>query len=167
VIDKDRFAAGLGLLSGAFKTDLDPATATMYFRILSPRLSTADFERAITGVLANETFWPAPAVIAQYGAADGMTRALVAFEWLFDDLRAHGGFRFYPSERWSLFDAHLRFAISRIGGLRMLSDVTAERYPSLRKHFTKLYAEHVRTAGDVPAAALSSGRDRAITRGDR
>src|SRR5687768_16326736 len=63
MIDRAKFSAGIGLLGGCFGREIEVPVIRAYFAILNPRLTTAEFERAVTLCIPQEKFWPSPAVL--------------------------------------------------------------------------------------------------------
>ena len=180
MIDKQVFAAGLGLLAGAFNRTVDPPISRVYYSVLSSRLTTEQFEAAVQRVLAEETFWPSPAVLLrkadlpmpQYAAIEALNHVTRV-------LSETGGYRFLPHERFHAeFDAPTKAAISAVGGLADLCDTPVERWAGLTKRFTDAYLRALQptlphpaveprvshlvrqTARSLPTIGLS-GRDRA------
>jgi hypothetical protein len=140
-IDHTAFAAGMGLLAGAFNRTVDAPISRVYFGILSQRLTTAEFERAITLVLSEETFWPSPAVILGKVVQDDSERALAAFEHVNRVVGAAGGHRFLSHDTYQReFDAATRAAISAVGGIAEICNTVIERWPALERRFVKAYS---------------------------
>ena len=66
MIDPKIFAAGMGVLCESFGREVSQPTLGAYFRVLSPEMSTQQFEEAIAATMTAERFWPSPAVILQH-----------------------------------------------------------------------------------------------------
>lgn len=142
MIDRQRFAEGMGVLGGSFGRVVDDAVIHAYYVTLSPRLDTAQWERAVHAVLARETFWPSPAKLLELsgrGSDDEAGRA--AFRALVDDLRQHGGHRFYPHERFAALPDAVRAGVKRIGGLQAISGMSVEREAMVAKQFLEAYRD--------------------------
>lgn len=149
MIDRDRFAAGMGVLAGCFGRVVDAAVVRAYYDALSPQLTTEEFERAVRVAIASETYWPAPAtLIAQVRDRSAAARALAD---LVDDLRAHGGYRFYPHERFAALPLAVREGVRAIGGLREITMCKADRFPALERKFAEAFA---RAGGEATAVGL-------------
>lgn len=152
MIDRNRFATGMGILGGAFGRIVDDAVIHAYYVTLSPRLETPQWERAVTEVLARETFWPSPARLLELsgrGSDDEAGRA--AFRALVDDVRSHGGYRFYPHDRFAALPENVKAGVKRIGGLAAISSMSVEREASVGKQFLEAYRDAAREL--TPAAA--------------
>lgn len=76
MIDPKIFAAGMGVLCESFGREVSQPTLGAYFRVLSPELSTPQFEEAIAATMTAERFWPSPAVILQHGRVSTETKML-------------------------------------------------------------------------------------------
>lgn len=159
-IDKDTFAGGMAVLSGAFGREIDGPVQRMYYGILSPQMTTAEFEQAIKDTMASETFWPSPAVILSKVPRLREDHSALALEHVTRVTSAHGGYRFLPHDTYHAeFDAPTRAAISAVGGLAVICGTSEERYPTLAKKFSAAYREHgARPAIErVDRKALASG----------
>jgi hypothetical protein len=139
MIDKDQFAIGMGLLGGAFSRDVDAAVSVAYYSVLNPRMTTAQFVRAVELALESETFWPAPAVLLAKIRPSGDDEAERALRHVNATLGAHGGFQHTPFAAVDAFDAPTKAGIKAVGGLRELAGVTEDRYPRLVKRFVDAY----------------------------
>src|SRR5690242_2185792 len=81
MIDRRIFATGMGVLTGAYgRQPLDAPTSLAYYDALSPLMTTAQFEQAVKDVIAQERFWPSPAVILQAAGIAPNTRAALETE---------------------------------------------------------------------------------------
>ena len=139
MIDKAKLIAGMALLAGAFGREVDGAVIGMYFDTLSPALSTEEFEHAVEIAVAKETYWPSPAVLLEYGKP--RARAARALAAVSDDLREHGGFKFYPHGRFLELPAEVKAGIRAIGGLRALTLAEVQDMPRLERKFADAYEE--------------------------
>ncbi|HXD22891.1 MAG TPA: hypothetical protein VN613_05990 [Gemmatimonadaceae bacterium] len=132
----------MAVLAGAFGREVDAPVQRAYYQVLSPRLTTEEFERAVTLTMAEEKFWPSPAVILAKVKPDATTQGLAALEHVNRITAKHGGFRFLPHEVFlAEFDAPTRAGISAVGGLHQIANTSDERMPTLRKKFAAAYAE--------------------------
>jgi hypothetical protein len=154
MIDKGRFAAGMAVLSGAFGREVDDAVITAYYRILSPAMDAAAFERAVTVTMARERFWPSPAVLLQHAGLDLETRALAALQEVNRVIATHGGVQFVPRAAWEAFDADTRAAIRVCGGLAEIAGVTTERYAALQRRWAKAWTGASALPAAIPAGDL-------------
>lgn len=149
MISHETFAAGMALLAGVFGRNADANTNRAYYRVLSPKLDDAGFERAIGLAIEHETYWPAPAVLL--ARAGGGNTAEQELDALMDDLRQHGGHRHYPHSRYESLSAPVRAGIRAVGGLRELDSCTTERLPWLTRKFVRGYeSAAVAPAIDAP-----------------
>src|SRR5690242_16799853 len=141
MIDKGKFATGMGLLAGAFNRTVDGAVSRAYYSILSNALTTDEFEAAVGKVMAEETFWPSPAKLIAAVRSSPADAGAAALEHVNRVLSDHGGYRFLPHEKFhSEFDAPTRAAIAAVGGLADIADTPIERHPALVKKFSSAYA---------------------------
>lgn len=159
MIDKAEFLTGLTVLAGAFGREVDGGIQVAYYRALSPKMTTEQFQKAVNETLVTETFWPSPAVLlGKIKSADEL-KALDAFEHVNRVVGAAGGYRFFPHERFMEFDAPTRAAISACGGLHEMANVSEERYGSLAKKFATAYAKSL----EAPVALPATGTDNRVT----
>jgi len=173
MIDKDTFLAGLAVLAGAFGREVDAPVQRAYYAVLSPQMTTEDFEKAVSLTLASETYWPSPAVILSKVKADAESRGLMAFEHVIRVMGANGGHRFLSHDTYMReFDEATRMAISAVGGLAKIGDTTEERWPALQRKFIAAHAEASNPTKRIAPAPIDprvnalvnrvlSGRDRA------
>lgn len=163
MIDKQIFLSGMTALSGAFGREIDGAVQRMYYGILGPKLTDAEFQQAVASVLETETFWPSPAVILNKIARHREDEGLLAFSHVNRITSEHGGFRYLPHTTYQReFDAPTKAAIAAVGGLAMIANTTEDRWPSLAKRFAAAYQEA------ITSKQLGAGEDRKmIAAGDR
>jgi hypothetical protein len=177
MIDKDAFLAGMAVLAGSFGREVDAGVQRAYYVVLSPKLTTDEFERAVSLTISSESFWPSPATILGKVQADDSTRALLAFEHVNRVLGSNGGYRYLTAETYQReFDAPTKAAISAVGGLGAITNTSEERWPSLQKKFVGAFIVSTQpklTARTQDAkvrqlvretASTLSGRDRAAGR---
>lgn len=175
MIDKDVFANLMGLLAGMTRYDVESPVLQAYYVILSPRLTTAEFQQAMQKVMEAERFWPSPAVILEKAGRDTEALSQSAFRDVTEALANHGGYRFLPVEISTGWDAPTWAGIKAIGGLREISECTEQRWPGLIKRFCKAYQEALapqaslpdRTDRRVRQLTAQTAKDMAITKGDR
>ena len=139
MIDKAKFAAGMGLLAGAFNRTVDAAVSRVYYSILSSRLDTEQFERAVNHALTMETFWPSPARLLGFVSQNPLEVGEGALEHVNRVLAEHGGHLFLPHEKFLEFDEPTRAAIAACGGLGEICNTPIERHPSLVRRFASAY----------------------------
>lgn len=161
MIDREAFAQGMGQLGGAFGREIDGPVSKMYYGILSPKLSSAQWAAAVTQVVATERFWPSPAVILAAAQADGATESQRAFDVVNDALRQHGGYRFLSHDVAKRWDAATWVGISAVGGLVEITNCTDHRWESLQRKFRAAY-ESARIA--TPALRAGPEQPQAETR---
>lgn len=152
MIDKDAFTTGMALLAGAYGREVDGAVTRMYYGVLAPQLTTEEFERAVSETIATERFWPAPSVLLENAGKAAGESASRALAHVVDRLRARGGFRFFPHEEFQAFDEATKAGVRAVGGLREITLVDVDRFPSLEKKFTRAYVEVLRQAPALPPA---------------
>jgi hypothetical protein len=174
MIEKPTFVTGMTALSAAFGREIDGGTQAMYYGVLNPRLTTDEFERAVSLTLSSETFWPSPAVLLGKVKADDATRGLLAFEHVTRVMRQSGGHRYLSFDKYTAeFDAPTKAAISAVGGLPAITNTSEERWAGLQKRFAAAYVESTQPRLAAPqtdakvkqlvrdTSAMLSGRDRA------
>jgi hypothetical protein len=180
MIDKQVFAAGMGVLANNFNKTVDAALSRIWYNTLSAKLTTEQFERAVTLSVEQDTFWPtAAALIAKVAPDSPETRGAAALEHVNRVLSAHGGHRFLPHATYlAEFDEPTRAAISAVGGLADITNCSIERWASMTKKFAAAYAKAVDGPKALPAPptdarvkqivsgtarnlSIVSGRDRA------
>lgn len=178
MIEKEAFLAGLAVLAGAFGREIDGPVQRAYYAVLSPQLTSEEWERAVSLTLASEKFWPSPATLLSKVKADDNSRALLAFEHVNRVTNDAGGYRFLTYDAFhSEFDAATKAAISEIGGLAEIANTPENQLAALRRRFATAYLAHgqprlapstidprVKQLTRSTARALSSGRDRAAGR---
>ena len=152
MIDKQAFKAGLAVLAGAFSRDLDEAVILTYYRVLNPRLSTDEFQRAVQIVLETETFWPPPATIVN--AIHPPNAGQLALKAVFDAMRPFGGHLHFPHSEFQKFSPAQKAGIKAAGGLGALSTASEKRQPYLERQFVEGYE----SVAD-PAKALAEPKD--------
>lgn len=164
MIDKNTFISGMAALSGSFGREIDGAVQRMYFGILSSKLTTDEFERAVKETVETETFWPSPAVLLGKVARLKLDAGYVALEHVNRVTSEHGGFRYLPHETYQRqFDAPTKVAITAVGGLAMIASTSEERWPALARKFAAAY--HDAVAG---GPLLAEREDRkSLAAGDR
>lgn len=159
MIDKDIFAANMGILAGAFGRVVDSAVVLAYYRVLSPKLTTPEFEQAVRIVVERETFWPSPAVLLN--AIRPKDEAEAALERVIDWLRDSGGFLHISAEEFQAFPPEVKAGIKAAGGLRAIDLCSVEQLPKLERRFVEAFTE-------VRHPLLIEGsRDKALPRRDR
>lgn len=179
MIDKHEFGAGMAVLAGAFGREIDEPIIRAYYAVLGSRLTTAEWQLAVSHTLSGETFWPSPAVLLQKVKADDESKGVAVLEHVRRVLWKAGGHRFLPFETFQQeFDAPTKAAIRDVGGLAAISDDDSRAFA---KRFVKAYAEAVNpsaprisqppTDGKVirlvrDVAANISRRDRQLPTGD-
>lgn len=140
MIDKHAFTAGMTALSAAFGREVDGATQRMYYGILSPKLTTAEYDAAILRACESETFWPSPAVILGKVPRLKEDAGYLAFEHVNKVTAEHGGYRFLPHETFLReFDEPTRAAIRAVGGLGFIANTSEDRWTALAKRFAAAY----------------------------
>lgn len=76
MIDRGVFIAGMATLAGSFGREMDEGLQRAYYAVLSPELSTAQFEGAVAETMKCERFWPSPAVLLQHAEASESAKML-------------------------------------------------------------------------------------------
>lgn len=151
MIDKHTFAAGMTALSGAFGREIDGPVSAMYYGILSPKLTGAEFQAAILKTCESETFWPSPGVILSKVPRLKEDAGYLAFEHVNRVTSEHGGYRFLPHEVFQReFDAPTRAAIAKVGGLAAIANTNEDRWTALGKRFAAAYQSAVSPEPEAP-----------------
>lgn len=138
-IDKRRFAAGMALLSGNAGRELDGALSEAYRKILSPRLTTEEFERAVEILMTTKAkfAWPSAADILH--AIHPPDEAKKALADVSDRVRAFGGHLYFPHAEFQKFTEAQKAGIRAAGGLAKLWTADIEDMPRLEKRFQEGY----------------------------
>lgn len=161
MIDVRAMAAGMAALGVAFGREVTPAVAEVYHQVIGPRLDAAGWERAVRRALEAESFWPAPAVLLRYGAANGAPQAR-AVEF-YDRLVAHyeRGEQLGPREVSQSYGTAAMEAFVSAGGTRAFSWCDPKDEPFRRKAFVEAWVDvtHVE-----PQTALPEGEARRLLR---
>jgi hypothetical protein len=160
VIDRGQFRAGLALLSGVFGREVSVPVLKAYFAILNPRLTTAEFERAVTLSIAQEKFWPSPAVLLAKVEKDTDSAALAALAELSRRLRLNGGYLFFAASESATLDPATRAGIAAAGGLRALAECRPENAAALERRFVRAYAAAL---DEAPRLTFSEPNQLAMT----
>ena len=155
MIDKATFSAALAVLAGAFGREVDAGVSVAYYRVLSRRLTTEEFERAVSTVIETEKFWPSPAVLL--AAARPKDDARIALGALIAQLRDKGGFQFFPHASFQALTPEVKAGIKAVGGLREITMASAKDMPTLERQFARAYNAERR---ELPPG----GRDRQLPR---
>lgn len=153
MIDKLKFAAGLGMLANNFNKSVDEALGRVWYGVLSKHLTTEQFERAVALSIEQDTFWPtAASLIAKVAPPTPETQGITALENVNRVLGETGGHRFLTHERFHQeFDAPTKAGISAVGGLSEITNCSVERYGALRKKFSEAYAKALTGPKALPA----------------
>jgi hypothetical protein len=161
MIEKEKFAVGMGLLAANFNKNVDPALSRIWYGMMSQRLTTEQFERAVQMSIAQDEFWPtAASLVAKVAPPSAEDRGHSALEHVNRVLSQHGGYRTLPHAVFhSEFDAPTRAAIAACGGLSEMANVSIERYASFVKKFATAYAK----SADAPIALPATGTDNRVT----
>lgn len=140
MIDADAFAAGMGILAGNFGREVDGAVSRAWYTLLSPKMTTREFERAVQLVLESETYWPSAALLLAKIRIPADDQAEQALRELNSTLGQFGGFQHTP---YAALEPHLdgptKAALNAIGGLGELAATTEEKYPRLVKKWVAAY----------------------------
>lgn len=161
MIDKSVFAAGMGVLANNFNRTVDAALSRVWYGILSPKLTNAEFERAVALSVEKDTFWPtAASLLEKVAPPSPEDHGTAALEHVNRVLGECGGPRFLTYAGYQeAFDAPTKAAILAVGGLVEIANVSVERYNGLRKRFASAYA----SALNQPKALPATGTDNRVT----
>lgn len=154
MIDKGKFAVGMGLLANNFNKTVDAALSRVWYNVLSAHLTTEQFERAVSLSIEQDSFWPtAASLMAKVAVPNPETRGIAALEHVNRIMGQHGGPRFLPHTVYvEAFDAPTKAAISAVGGLAEIANVSIERHASLAKRFAAAYAKSLDGTTSLPSA---------------
>jgi hypothetical protein len=75
VIDLDAFEDGMLKLGRAFSREISEGLLDTFAEVLSPRLNTQQWLKAVDRCLESESYFPPPAVLLRYGADDRVLAA--------------------------------------------------------------------------------------------
>ena len=154
MIDLERFRKGMEILGAAFNREITAELSEAFARVLSPRLDTTGWERAVTRVLEAESFFPAPAVLLRYGRAEGAAEARAAevYERILASFEA--GCALGPREVRERFGEAALDAFVAAGGSRAFAWCEPKDAPFRFKRFLDAWMEVVEQA---PERALPTG----------
>jgi hypothetical protein len=157
-VDRHTFALGMGRLSGCFGRTLDAEISRAYFTALSPRLTSDQFTAAVERTIAEDTYWPAPAVLLAKAGVTVTDRAEAAFDQVRRLCHAYpfqpgigGGVPFAVYEREC--DAPTKAAIAKVGGLARFADISTEQWPKFVRRFEQAYTDAVNAPPMLPRVA--------------
>jgi hypothetical protein len=153
MIDRGPFAAGMALLAGCFGRDVGVPVIKAYFVVLNARLTTAEFERAVSLAITEERYWPSPAVLLAKVGRDTETAALSALSALSSRLRLGGGFLHFAPTDYAQLDQPTKAGISAVGGLREICLCEPYRAAALERRFVAAYAAALDHAPVLTAGA--------------
>src|SRR6185295_18405846 len=142
------------LLSTAFNRGLTPEVVQLYHGVIGPKLDAQQWERAVQRSLEAESFFPPPAVLLRYGAADGSAQAR-ALEF-YDRILRHyeSGDELGPREVRERYGTAAMEAFVAAGGTRAFSWCEPASEPFRRRDFANAWVEMVE---QEPLAALAAG----------
>lgn len=154
MIDTVRFNAGMALLAGNFGREVDGPVLRAYYAVLSPKLTTEQFDFAVAKTVETETYWPAAATLIAKVLAPQADAGVAALRHVNATMGKHGGFQYLPFAVYQAeFDAPTKDAIKAVGGIREIANVHEDRYAALERKFVAAY-ERARTAPPaLPAPA--------------
>ena len=138
-IDKRAFAAGVALLSGNAGRETDAALTQAWYRILSPRLTTEEFQRAVDTIIATKGgfSWPSAAdILHVIYPPDAAKKALADVT---DRVRAFGGHLYFPHAEFQKLTEAQKAGVRAAGGLAKLWTADIEDMPRLEKRFAEGY----------------------------
>jgi len=156
VIDLDGFEKGMRALGDAFNRPITPAVLDVFGRVLSRRLDTKQWERAVTRALEAESFFPPPAVLLRYGIADGAPQARAGEVYAAILSRFEAGECVGPRDVRERFGEAAFDAFVAAGGSRAFSWCEPKDEPFRLKRFVEAWTE---TVEQSPERALPAGAE--------
>jgi hypothetical protein len=154
VIELRMMAAGLAALGAAFNREVTPQIADVYHGVIGPKLTEAQWQRAVRRALEAETFFPPPSALLRYGQADGAPQARAAE--VYDRLVSHyeRGDNLGPREVLEKYGDAAMEAFVAAGGTRAFSWCEPSGEPFRRKAFIEAWID---VTDQDPLRALPSG----------
>ena len=162
MLTRGEMAKGMALLSTAFNRALTDELVAVFHAVVGPKLSAAEWERAVRRTLDCETFFPAPAVLLRYGRAEGAPTARAAefYERIVCDFEA--GRNPGPREVSEQYGTAAMEAFVAAGGVTAFSWCEPAGLPFRRKAFIEAWLE---TTEQEPARALPPGEKQGLLNG--
>jgi len=154
MIDVVRFKAGMVALGVGFNREITADVLDVYGRVLSRRLDTKQWERAVTRALEAERFFPPPTVLLRYGIADGAPQARAGEAYAAILSRFEGGRAMGPREVREQFGEAAFDAFVAAGGTRAFERCEPRDEPFRLKRFVEAWTE---TVDQSPERALPEG----------
>lgn len=149
MIDKQRFAEGMGMLAGNFGREIDAPISRGYYAILSPKLTTDEFNAVVLRAMREETFWPPAARLLEL-AGRAQDEADAALDALRQALRVSGGPRYLPAQAWAELPDATKRAVVACGGLWRINGMDGEHEARIRRKFVEAYHAPVVKQLDAP-----------------
>ncbi len=159
MIEIVEMAKGLAMLGIAFNREITPELAEVYHGVLGAKLDPTGWERAVRRSLEAERYFPPPAVLLKYGAAERPTHARAAE--VYDVILGcyEGGVRMGPRDVRDRFGEAAMDAFLAAGGVAAFEWCDTRDQPFRRKSFLEAWSEAVEVE---PAKALPPGRNQEL-----
>jgi hypothetical protein len=134
-------AAGLAALGAAFNREVTPQVAKIYHGVLGAKLNPEQWERAVRRSLESEAFFPPPAVLLRFGAANGapQARALEVYERVVNVFES--GHYIGPRDVDQIFGGAALEAFVAAGGTRAFRECELRDEPFRRKAWLEAWLE--------------------------
>lgn len=134
MIDKPTFKRAWALLCERFNREPSDVMTQMYYRTLSARMSTEEFQHAAQRIFNEREFWPKPAdFYTEADRGDPEATALEQWEVVHSIMRGFGG-----EERLT---AEGKRVVAMLGGERKLRNTKLDEVQFVRRDFLKLYGD--------------------------
>jgi hypothetical protein len=143
MINEATFQAAWVLLCERFNREPSDALMQAYYKVLSPAMSTAQFEAACQRIFVEREFFPRPADFLAEVRTDPAVEATAQWE------QVHEMMRGFPAQ----LSAESRRVVGMLGGETKLRNTPIDAIQYVRRDFLQLY-------GDVAALAQREQGDR-------
>lgn len=161
MIDYQHFKSAMEAISERCAKPLGPRQLTMYYRFLSPRLTTDEFHDAAMSVWSSVEFFPPPVKFLEARSGREWDRVVKLVESYTPPVMPNGW-----AEAWEALPNESKIAISRLGGMLAFKEQAYNR-DAVRAYdqFTKAYQIALQDVSKESAGvALVDGVDRPLLR---
>lgn len=159
MIDLEAFRKGMGHLGAAFNRAVTKELLDVFGGVLSVKLTTEQWERAVLRAIEAEKFFPPPAVLLRYGLGEGSAkaRAIEAYEHIVGAFEH--GWKYGPRDVREKFGEAAMEAFIAAGGARAFAWCEPENEPFRRRDFAAAWVE---TVEQDPSRMLPAGAEKLL-----
>lgn len=159
MIDLEAFRKGMGHLGAAFNRAVTKELLDVFGGVLSVKLTTEQWERAVLRAIEAEKFFPPPAVLLRYGLGEGSPKAMAvtAYERILDAFER--GQKLGPRDVGEKFGHAAMEAFVAAGGARAFAWCEPENEPFRRRDFAAAWVE---TVEQDPSRMLPAGAEKLL-----